>query len=315
MVKSKNIDAIDRALDILGGSGIRASNSRELEVIETDNPTINNVVFACGGIPCGRIIELYAKESIGKSTFAYWLGGQVQKRDGTVALFDGEGAYMPSYGEGCGMDNNKLLLPEFSHGEEALGQIKLLIATGVVDLIIVDAMPSFQPLINLEQIAGEKVTMNKRLERAKMYTIFFNDLMGGFKIKKPGKNEKWVKDSKGREERKLYETDTTIIFVNHSKDKIGVMFGERTYTPCGEAINFASSLRIGMTKVGKKTKTVKGEKVLAYKKVKIRAVKNKVGIPFGEAIIRMYPDGRITPETGESQTFEDEEFEDVEVSE
>lgn len=314
MVKPKySIDDIDRALDILGDSTIRGSESRELEIIETDIPSINNEVFGCGGIPLGRIIELYGNESVGKSTFAYWLIGQVQKREGNAALFDAEGTYMPSYGTGCGINNEKLILPGFSDGEQALGQMKLLIATGVVNLIVADPMPAFQPLINIEQIAGEKVSMHRRLERAKMFTIFFNDLMGGFKIKRPGKGEKWIKDAKGRIERKIYQTDTTLIFVNHAKQKIGIVFGEKIYTPGGAAINFASSLRLVMTQVRKKTKKIGGKFQLEYKIIKIRTTKNKVGIPFGETLIEMYPDGRIIPHDNKDvEEFEnDMEFEEV----
>lgn len=228
VAKEKNstvIDDITRALKVLGGAGIRASEKRELYVIPTDIKAINDVVFGCGGIPLGRVIELYAKEMVGKSTFSYWLIGQVQKRGSNAALFDAEGAYLPEYGASCGIDNDRLILPEFAHGEEALDQMKMLIATDSVSLIVADAMPAFQPLLNVDQVIGERVTMNKNLERAKMYTRFFNDMMGGFRIKPPGKNQKWIEDGKGRIFRKLYDTGTCLVFINHSKDKIGVMYG------------------------------------------------------------------------------------------
>lgn len=288
---------ISRALEVLGDAGSVASDRPAIKVIPTSNPIINDIVFSCGGIPLGRIIELYAKESVGKSTFAYWLLAQAQAAGHTVALWDAEGAYVASYGATCGINNDTLILPQFFHGEEGLDQMKLLIATGAISLGVADAMPAFQPLLNVEQIAGEKITMNKNLERAKMYTRFFNDMMGGFKIKPPGKNQRFVKDSEGREKRKIYQTDSTLIFVNHAKTAIGVMYGDRTYTPGGDAINFASSLRLAMTHVKKKmTKgSEKKAKELQYKLIKIRSVKNKLGIPFGETIIKMFPDGRIEP--------------------
>jgi len=314
--KKKVLDPIDNALAVLGGAGIKASQRRETVVIPTDIESINEILFACGGFPVGKVIELYAKESVGKSTFAYWLTGQVQKRDGVVALFDAEGAYVPDYGAACGIDNDKLILPEFNHGEEALGQMKMLMATGSVDLIIADAMPAFQPLINVEQVAGEKRTMNKSLARAKMYTDFFNDLMGGFKIKAVGKNERYIKSTLGTDRHKVYESNTSFVFINHAKDKVGVVYGERTYTPGGDSINFASSMRLGMIKKSKKqtTKKVKGEKVktLIYKLVRIVAVKNKLGIPFGEVIIKMFPDGHIEP--ADPDDWDDEELEEVEDS-
>jgi len=314
--KKKVINPIDNALAVLDGAGIKASQRREVLVIPTDIETINEILFACGGLPLGKVIELYAKESVGKSTFAYWLAGQVQKRDGIVALFDAEGAYVPEYGAGCGIDNDKLILPEFNHGEEALSQMKMLLATGSVDLIIADAMPAFQPLINVDQVVGEKRTMNKSLARAKMYTDFFNDLMGGFRIKRKGKNEKYIKNSAGKEKHKVYETNTSFIFINHAKDRVGVVYGERTYTPGGDSINFASSLRFGMVKKKKvqKEKKVRGEKVkiLQYKLVRIVAAKNKLGIPFGEAIIKMFPDGHIEPASPEE--WDSEEVGEIEES-
>lgn len=301
---------LDKALSVLGGLAHLGSETPQVEVIPTDLDTINDVVFGCGGIPRGKVIELYAKESVGKSTFAYWLAGQVQKRGFSVALFDGEGAYVPNYGAGCGINNDILIMPEFYHGEQALGQIKMLLATGTIDLIIVDAMPSLQPLVNLEQVAGEKVTMKMRLERAAMYQIFFNDIMGGFKIKSIDKGAKFIKNADGDLKHKIYNTKTTIIFINHAKDKIGVMFGERTKTPCGEGINFASSLRLGMSYINRKTKTVDKKKVLDYKVIAIRAVKNKVAIPFGETRLKMFTDGHFEqgPEK-KSNTGEDEELE------
>jgi len=309
MVKTP-VDDITRALEVLRGAGIRASEKRKLYVIPTDIKVINDTVFGCGGIPLGRVIEIFSKEGVGKSSFAYWLIGQVQKGEGNAALFDAEGAYTPEYGAGCGIDNDRLILPEFTHGEEALDQMKTLIASGTVDLIVADAMPAFQPLINVDQVAGERVTMNKNLERAKMFTRFFNDMMGGFKIKPPGKNQPWIKDKEGRTFRKLYETGICLIFINHSKTSIGVTFGSRTYTPGGDAINFATAIRIEMKHVKKKQKKSGDTRELEYRIVRIKAPKNKVAIPFGETSIKMYPSGRIEPLKEEVDDEEPEESEE-----
>ena len=298
----KEADPIMTALDVLGGAGIKASEKRPVDVIATDIATLNDIVFACGGIPTGKVIELYAKESVGKSTFAYWLIGQVQKRGGVAALWDAEGSYVPEYGAACGIDNEKLILPEFYHGEEALGQMKMVIATGAVDLLVGDAMPAFQPLALVEQVAGESKSMHQNLARAKMFTGFFNDLMGGFKIKPPGKNQKWIKNADGTDTHKLYDSNSTVIMINHAKDKVGVVYGERSYTPGGASINIASAIRLGMVhkKKDTTTKKVKGNKVtiLNHKQVLVKAAKNKLGVPFGEAFIRMFPDGHIEPDDG-----------------
>ena len=240
--KSEPVDNITAALDVLGGSGTLASETRKLDVIPTDIDGLNKHVLGCGGLPRGRIIEMYAKPSVGKSTLAYWFMGQVQKQGGVAALFDGEGAYLPTYGAACGIDNDKLVLPEFNLGEDALYKLKLLLASDACDIIVVDSMPALQPGGMSEQTDASSLKMNQRLERAKMFTIFFNDLMGGFQVKSPIKGKGFIKDKDGNTVHKVYNKKATVIFINHAKDKIGVMFGERTYTPGGDAINFASSI-------------------------------------------------------------------------
>ena len=108
-----NSKAIEEALGVLGGSATIASEIPEVDTIPTDINVLNTEVLGCGGIPRGRIVELYAKPSVGKSTLAYWLMGQVQKRGGVSALFDAEGCYLRDYGEACGINNNELILPDF----------------------------------------------------------------------------------------------------------------------------------------------------------------------------------------------------------
>jgi len=208
--------AIEEALGLLGESGTLASERKKLEVIPTDIDDLNEEVLGCGGIPRGRIIELYSKPSVGKSTLAYWMIGQVQKQGGVGALFDAEGAYLRDYGEACGIDNSKLILPEFNLGEDALFKLKLLLASNTCDVIVVDSMPALQPGKISEQIDASSMKMNMRLERAKMYTIFFNDLMGGFQVKPPGKGTRFIKKGDGTTVHKIYETKTSLIFINHA---------------------------------------------------------------------------------------------------
>ena len=177
MVKNKStetVDSITAALDILGGSGTIASQQRKLETVPVELAGFNNRVLGCGGLPRGRIMELYAKPSIGKSTLAYWFMGQVQKQGGIAALFDAEGAYLPKYGASCGINNDKLILPEFGLGEDAIYKLKLLLASNTCDIIVVDSMPALQPALSSEMVGAESLKMNQRLERAKMFTILFN---------------------------------------------------------------------------------------------------------------------------------------------
>ena len=295
MVKSKSLtDDITAALDILGGSGVLASEQRVLDMIPTDMSELNDMVLGCGGLPRGRIIELYAKPSVGKSTLAYWFIGQIQKRGGIGALFDAEGAYLPDYGEACGVNNKTLILPEFGLGEDALFKLKLLLASNTCDIIVIDSMPALQPGGMSEQTEAVTLKMNQRLERAKMFTILFNDLMGGFQVKHPQKGKGFVKNSDGTTVHKIYDKKTSLIFINHAKDKIGVMFGERTYTPGGDAINFASSIRLGMSYMKKSKKKDEGGQPI-FKVIRIKAPKNKLAPPLCEMDIKMHRNGSIEP--------------------
>ena len=295
MVKKEIIyDDIAAALDILGGSGSLASKRRKLESIPVDIADFNNLILGCGGLPRGRIIELYAKPSVGKSTLAYWFIGQVQKQGGIGALFDAEGAYLPNYGSSCGIDNDRLILPEFGLGEDAVYKLKLLLASNTCDIIVIDSMPALQPALSSEMVGAESLKMNQRLERAKMFTILFNDLMGGFQVKHPQKGKGLIKNEDGDTVHKIYDKKACLIFINHAKDKIGVMFGERTYTPGGDAINFASSIRIGMNYMKKSKKKDEGGQPF-FKVIRVKAPKNKLAPPLCETDIKLFRDGRIEP--------------------
>lgn len=290
--------SIQDALALLGGGARVASSKAPLQVIPTDLAVINDIVFGCGGIPRSKVIEIYSKPSVGKSSLFYWLVGQVQKRKGAAALFDGEGSYYPAYGEACGIINNELILPDFTFGEDALYQIKLLLAMDLLDLIGVDSMPALQPFSASEATSDPK-SMNQNLARAKMFTGFFNDIMGGFEIKGP--NGKKVKSSKryvidGESYdtiHKIHDKKASLIMINHAKDKVGVMYGERTYTPGGDSINFASSIRIGMSYIGKSKKKGDDGQPL-FREVSIKAVKNKLAPPYNETVIRLWRKGGIT---------------------
>jgi len=305
MVKKEAVeDLIEQALEVLGGSGTVASSLRELDVIPTEFSQFNDHLLGCGGLPRGRIIELYAKPSAGKSTFAYWMIGQVQKAGGIGALFDAEGAYLPDYGQACGIDNDKLILPEFGLGEDAIYKLKLLLASNTCDIIVIDSMPALQPALSSEMVGAEALKMNQRLERAKMYTILFNDLMGGFQVKSPIKGKGFIKGGP----HKIYDKQTCLIFINHAKDKIGVMFGERTYTPGGDAINFASAIRLGMTYLKKSKKKDEAGQPL-FKIIRVKAPKNKLAPPLCEMDFKMHRSGAMEPL--ESEKAEEEETDHV----
>jgi recombination protein RecA len=125
-----------------------------------------------------------------------------------------------------------------------------------------------------------------------MFTIFFNDLMGGFQVKPQAKGAKFIEDEKGSKVHKIYEKKTSLVFINHAKDKIGVMFGERTYTPGGDAINFASSIRLGMSYMKKSRQKGPDDQSL-WKVIRIKAPKNKLAPPLNVLDLKLFRTGAI----------------------
>jgi len=311
--KSDNTKAINSALSVLGNSGRVASQKKPLEVIETDIPEVNDYLFGTGGIPCGRIIELYAPESVGKSTFAYWLIGQVQKREGTAALFDAEGSYLKDYGEKYGVNNDELIIPEFFTGEDALFKLKLLLATNTIDLIVVDSIPGLQPSKNVDDKDGSSKSMNQKLARADMLTNFFNDITGGYRVNgkaltDPKGKAKYIKDPiTGSDFHKSYQKKTCIIFINHAKNKVGVMFGDKTSTPGGRSLKFASSMRIGM-EYQKKSKQINDLNQPLYKVINVTAAKNKLAPPLVKIQLKIATSGGIDIYEGKGDSADDWEF-------
>lgn len=297
---------LEDALSILGSSGKTASSQSKLEVIPTDIPALNDTVLGCGGLPRGKIIEMYAKPSVGKSTLSYWLIGQVQKRGGVAALFDAEGAYLPEYGAKCGINNDELILVNFDLGNDALFKVQLLLATNAIDLMVVDSMAALIPAMAADKTSSEALKMNERLEKAKMFTCFFNEIMGGYRIKEEKKGSRFITqtiDGEKTDIHKMSNKKACLIMINHAKDKVGVMFGERTYTPGGDAINFASSIRLGMSYLKKSKKKDEHGNPL-FKLVKISAAKNKLAPPLCTLELNLHRDGKVEPADGNLEVEE-----------
>jgi len=294
MAKKKDSSkSISKALSLLGEKGLTANTYPEVEVIPTDIETLNHVVFGCGGIPRGRVIEIYAPPSVGKSTLCYWLIGQVQKRGGVCALWDAEGTYSQSYGESCGINNDELIMPDFDLGNDLLFQVKKLLASNVIDFMVVDAVPSLQPEMASESKEGKDHNMRERLERANMLSMFFSDITGGFTMRASKSSKKFIECSTtGDIVHKLRNKKTCLAFINHAKDKIGVMFGDPTTTPGGKGLHFASSIRIGMEESTKsKDKDDFGRP--SYRVSRVKAAKNKLAPPLGGCKIKMLREGGV----------------------
>ena len=305
-------DKVDQILKILGGQSRRAADSPDVDVIPTEFEVINHIVFGCGGIPRGRAIEMYAPESAGKTTFAQWLIVQVQKAGGVAAFFDAEGTFSPDYAESSGINLKELVMPDFETGNDLLYKVKLLLATNTVDLVVVDSIPAIQPEYGMDVKDAVDPNMRERLARAIMLTEFCNAIQGGYRIKKPG--AKGFLSEGGTDLHKLRNKKTCIVFINHAKSKIGVMFGDKTNTPGGKALKFLASIRLSIEYSSRsKTKDDLGRP--KYKISRIESIKNKLAPPFGKTKLRFHQDGTIHLHEGDVEIEYEELDDNVEYEE
>jgi recombination protein RecA len=209
-------------------------------------------ILGIGGLPLGRVVEIYGPESSGKSTLALSLVAEAQKMGLTCAYIDAEHALDPVYMTAVGVDLNKLLLAQPSYGEEGLEIVDMLIRTGEIGVVIVDSVASLIPKAELE---GDMESSQMGLQ-ARLMSKALRKLTGS--INKAG---------------------CCCIFINQLRDKIGVMFGNPETTTGGNALKFYSSIRIDIRKA---SQIKEGEDVVGNR-VKVKIVKNKVAPPFRKA--------------------------------
>lgn len=209
-----------------------------------------------GGLPKGRIIEIYGPESSGKTTLTLQVAAECQKAGGVVAFVDAEHALDPSYAQKLGVNVEELLVSQPDTGEQALEIVDMLTRSGAVDLIIVDSVAALVPKAEIE---GEMGDSHMGLQ-ARLMSQALRKITG-----------------------KVKDTNTTVIFINQLRMKIGVMFGNPETTTGGNALKFYASVRIDI----RGTTAVKEGDVQIGKTVKIKIIKNKVSPPFKEAEVNL----------------------------
>lgn len=207
-------------------------------------------VFACGGMPRGRIIEIFGQESSGKSTLALFLVAEVQRQGGQAVWIDAEYAFSREHAENIGVDVDKLIMSQPSSGEEALKTVAKTVETGEVDIIVIDSVPALIPRKELEGEIGDA----EMAQLARMMSKGMRMIMAS-----------------------IARNKTVVIFINQTREKIGVYFGNKISTPGGKALKFYSSVRIEVKK-GKRIESKDGEVIGNW--MNVCAVKNKVGLPF-----------------------------------
>jgi recombination protein RecA len=249
---------LDKALgDILkrygDGSIMRLgeAHSMTVETIPTGSLSLD-IALGVGGIPRGRITEIYGPESSGKTTICQHIVAEVQKIGGTAAYIDMEHALDPVYAARTGVDIDNLLVSQPDTGEQALEITETLVRSGAVDVVVIDSVAALVPRSELEGDMGD-ATMGVQ---ARLMSQALRKLSGA-----------------------INQTKTTVVFTNQLRQKIGVMFGNPETTTGGQALKFYASIRLDVRRV----QSIKlGDEVIGNR-TKVRVVKNKVAPPFRTA--------------------------------
>lgn len=223
----------------------------EADVIPTGAIALD-IALGIGGIPRGRITEIYGQESSGKTTLAYHIVAEAQKAGGTAAFVDAEHAVDPTYAKNLGVDIDNLLISQPGTGEEALEIVDALIRSGAVDVVVLDSVAALVPKAEIEGDMGDShMGLQARLMSQAMRKI------GG----------------------SVSKANSAAIFINQIREKIGVMFGNPETTPGGRALKFWSSVRLEVRKID----TVKIGSDVMGTRVRVKVQKNKVAPPFRQA--------------------------------
>ena len=228
----------------LGSDSVRIKEN----VISTGCLSLD-VALGVGGIPRGRIIEIFGPEASGKTTLALHIVAEAQKGKGYAAFIDAEHALDPEYSKNLGVNIDDLLVSQPDSGEQSLEITETLVRSGALDVIVIDSVAALVPRAELE---GEMGDAHVGLQ-ARLMSQALRKLTGT-----------------------VNRSNTTVIFVNQIREKIGVMFGNPETTPGGRALKFYSSLRIDIRRIG----SLKDGGEIVGNRVRVRVVKNKVAPPF-----------------------------------
>jgi recombination protein RecA len=225
--------------------------AKDIEVVSTGSLGLD-LALGIGGLPRGRIVEIYGPESSGKTTLTLSVIAQMQKLGGTAAFIDAEHALDPQYAQKLGCNVSELLISQPDNGEQALEIADMLVRSGSVDVVVVDSVAALTPKAEIEGEMGEpQMGLQARLMSQALRKLTAN----------------------------IKRSNTLVIFINQIRMKIGVMFGNPETTTGGNALKFYASVRIDIRRIGS---IKKGEEVIGNE-TRAKVVKNKVAPPFRQA--------------------------------
>ena len=227
------------------------TTSRDIDVVSTGSLGLD-IALGCGGLPRGRVIEIYGPESSGKTTLTLQVIAEMQKLGGTAAFVDAEHALDPGYAEKIGVNVDELLVSQPDTGEQALEITDMLVRSGAVDVIVIDSVAALTPKAEIE---GDMVDSHMGLQ-ARLMSQALRKLTGNIK-----------------------RSNTLVIFINQIRMKIGVMFGSPETTTGGNALKFYASVRLDIRRIGA---VKKGDEIIGNE-TRVKVVKNKVAPPFRQA--------------------------------
>jgi recombination protein RecA len=225
--------------------------SRDIQAVSTGSLGLD-IALGVGGLPRGRVVEIYGPESSGKTTLTLQVIAEMQKMGGTAAFIDAEHALDPNYAQKLGVDVDNLLVSQPDTGEQALEIADMLVRSGSVDVVVVDSVAALTPKAEIEGEMGDShMGLQARLMSQALRKLTAN----------------------------IKRTNTLVIFINQIRMKIGVMFGNPETTTGGNALKFYASVRLDIRRTGA---IKKGDEIIGNE-TKVKVVKNKVSPPFKEA--------------------------------
>ncbi len=250
--KQKALEAALGQIERAFGKGsimrLGADRAVETEVISTGSLGLD-IGLGIGGLPRGRVVEIYGPESSGKTTLALHVVAEAQKAGGTCAFVDAEHALDPAYASKLGVDVEQLLISQPDAGEQALEIADTLVRSGAIDVLVIDSVAALVPRAELEGEMGDSL---------------------------PGLQARLMSQALRKLTASISKSQTLVVFINQIRMKIGVMFGNPETTTGGNALKFYSSVRLDIRRIG----SIKDRDLVVGNQTKVKVVKNKMAPPF-----------------------------------